>query len=34
MGITRDFHWETWKADALERYGNDHQLHQVTEIYN
>ena len=20
MGITSDFHWETWKAEALERY--------------
>ncbi|KAJ5602065.1 hypothetical protein N7510_011599 [Penicillium lagena] len=34
MGITSDFHWETWKAEALERYENDHQLQQVIAIYN
>ncbi|KAJ5240209.1 hypothetical protein N7468_004828 [Penicillium chermesinum] len=34
MGITNDFHWEIWKAEALERYKYDHQLQKVIEIYN
>jgi hypothetical protein len=34
MGITNDFHWENWKAEALKRYQNDHQLQQVFRIYN
>ncbi|KAJ5179405.1 hypothetical protein N7492_002615 [Penicillium capsulatum] len=29
-----DFHWEIWKAEALERYKNHHQLQQVIKIYN
>jgi hypothetical protein len=29
MGFTEDFHWETWKAEALEWYQGDHQLQRV-----
>ncbi|KAJ5578507.1 uncharacterized protein N7459_007471 [Penicillium hispanicum] len=32
-GITDEFHWETWKADALEHYKSDRQLQQVIEMY-
>ncbi|KOS41013.1 hypothetical protein CDV55_103664 [Aspergillus turcosus] len=34
MGITDDFHWETWKPEAMKCYQNDHQLQQVIGIYN
>ncbi|KAJ5865219.1 uncharacterized protein N7529_007135 [Penicillium soppii] len=29
LGIEGDSNWETWKADALERYREDHQLQQL-----
>ncbi|KAJ5569827.1 uncharacterized protein N7459_009257 [Penicillium hispanicum] len=29
MGSTKDFHWETWKVEALEQYRNDHQLQKL-----
>ncbi|KAJ5107179.1 hypothetical protein N7456_003854 [Penicillium angulare] len=28
LGI-KDFHWETWKVEALDRYKDDHRLQQV-----
>ncbi|KAJ5982448.1 hypothetical protein N7451_012548 [Penicillium sp. IBT 35674x] len=34
IGVTSEFHWETWKAESLERYENDHRLQQVMEIYS
>lgn len=33
MGITGDFHWDAWKAEALERYEGDHRLQRVIAIY-
>lgn len=33
LGITDEFRWDSWKAEALERYENDSQLQRVIEIY-
>lgn len=33
LGITEDLHWETWRAEALERYQSDCQLQQVIRLY-
>ncbi|KAJ5380251.1 uncharacterized protein N7496_002679 [Penicillium cataractarum] len=33
LGFTGDFHWETWKAEALERYEDDHRLQRVIAMY-
>ncbi|KAJ5565915.1 hypothetical protein N7535_007553 [Penicillium sp. DV-2018c] len=32
LGIEGDSKWETWKADALERYREDHQLKQLLRL--
>jgi hypothetical protein len=34
MGITSDFHLEMWKAEALERFKDDHRLQQLIELNN
>ena len=34
IGCTEDFDWETWRAEALVRYQDDHRLHQLIEKYN
>lgn len=34
IGHTEDFDWKTWRAEALVRYQDDHQLHQVIEKCN
>jgi hypothetical protein len=32
LGIEGDSNWETWKADALQRYREDHQLKQLLRL--
>jgi hypothetical protein len=34
IGITSDFHWEMWKAEALERFKDDHRLQQLIQLNN
>lgn len=34
LGIAEDFHWETWRTKALNRYRSDQQLQQILGLHN